>query len=141
MVQESFDVGNTSFSTSMLLGIKNYCIEVFNFLALYYYVFTQRFAEQMLWGCSINQGGKSGQNISADLCKDIMNHFGAVKSPKAISRAGKALGTVHEVLNNFDSITNTNVSSSHTSPSLAEDLAKVVEVLQLRERCVYTKSR
>ena len=110
-------------------GHKNYCIEAFNFLALYYYVLPpQHFAEQMLWGRFINQAGKRGQNISADLhmehlnrlCKDIVNHLGPNKSPKAILRAGKALGTI---LNNFDLITNTKVSSSHISPSFAEDLA------------------
>ena len=118
-------------------GHTNYCIEAFNLLALYYCILPQRFAEQMLWGRFINTVGKRGHNISADLhmehlnrlCKDIVNHLGAVKSPKAILRAGKALGTVHDVLNNFDSITNSKVSASHTSPSIAEDLLKAVELL------------
>lgn len=60
------------------------------------------------------------------LCKDIVNHLGAIKSPKAILRDGMALGTVHDVLNNFDSITNIKVSTSHTSPSIAEDLLKAL---------------
>ena len=78
----------------------------------------------MLWECFINQVGKRGHNISADLhiehlnclCKDIVNHLGANKSPNAYLRAGKALGTVYDLLSNFDSITNINGSHHHPLP-------------------------
>ena len=90
----------------------------------------------MLWGQFINQVGKRGHNKSSHiellnhLCKDIVNHLGVTKSPSAILRTGKALGTVHYLLSTFDSITNINGSTSHTSPSLAErDLLKVVVLL------------
>ena len=44
-------------------GHTNYCIEAFNFLALYYYILPECFAKQMLWGQFINQVGKTGHNI------------------------------------------------------------------------------
>lgn len=63
------------------------------------------------------------------LCKDIVQHLGANKNPKAIARAGKALGGLQNVLHNFDTLTKTRVSTTHTAPSHADDLLKAVELL------------
>lgn len=118
-------------------GHKNYCIEALHLLASYYYILPPRYAAQMLWGRFINVHGKTGSNISADLhmehlnrlCKDAISHLGANKTPSAISKAGKALGPLSEIITNFDAITGTVVTKAHTRRSEEEDLSKLVTEL------------
>lgn len=116
---------------------KNYCIEALNFLMLYYYILPPRYAEQMLWGRFVNTEGGPGRNIPADLhmehmnrlLKGTVNHLGANKTPQAIVRAGKALGVLRSVLEEFDHLTGRWTTRRHTTRSEANDLIKVVEEL------------
>ena len=103
----------------------------------YYYILPNRYAEQMLWGRFINSEGGSGHNIPADLhmehlnrlLKGTVSHLGANKTPQAIVRAGKALGVLRNILEEFDKITGGLVTSNHTTRSEAEDLIKMVAEL------------
>ena len=118
-------------------GHKNYCIEALLLLASYYYILPSRYAAQMLWGRFVNVHGKTGCNISADLhmehlnrlCKDAISHLGANKTPSAISKVGKALGPLSEIITNFDAMTGTVATTAHTRRSEQEDLSKLVTEL------------
>ena len=60
----------------------NYTIEAMNLLVQYYYLFTPRLAEQLIWVHFINTQGGLGHNIPADLhmehlnraCKEALYH-------------------------------------------------------------------
>ena len=116
---------------------KNYCIEAFNIQMQYYYILPKRYAEQMLWGRFINSEGGPGRNIPADLHKEHLNkllkgticHLGANKTPQAIIRAGKALGALKYILEEFDRSTGVWVTTNHTTRSEAGDLMKMVTEL------------
>ena len=116
---------------------KNYCIEAFNLQMQYYYILPKRYAEQMLWGRFINSEGGPGHNIPADLHMEHLNkllkgticHLGANKTPQAIIRAGKALGALKYILEEFDRSTGVWVTTNHTTRSEAEDLMKMVTEL------------
>eukprot|EP00731_Ephydatia_muelleri_P018431 Em0011g471a len=104
---------------------KKYCIEAFNIQMQYYYILPKRYAEQMLWGRFINSEGGPGHNIPADLHMEHLNkllkgticHLGANKTPQAIIRAGKALGTLKYILEEFDKSTGVWVTTNHTTRS------------------------
>ncbi|KAL5509146.1 hypothetical protein EMCRGX_G004456 [Ephydatia muelleri] len=116
---------------------KYYCIEAFNLQMQYYYILPKRYAEQMLWGRFINSEGGPGHNIPADLHMEHLNkllkgticHLGANKTPQAIIRAGKALGALKYILEEFDRSTGVWVTTNHTTRSEAEDLMKMVTEL------------
>ncbi|KAL5502833.1 hypothetical protein EMCRGX_G009668 [Ephydatia muelleri] len=118
-------------------GHKNYCIEALQLLASYYYILPPRYAAQMLWGRFVNIHGKTGCKDSADLhmehlnrlCRDAISHLGANKTPSAISKVGKALGPLSEIITNFDAMTGTVVTKAHTRRSEEEDLNKLVTEL------------
>ena len=115
----------------------NYCIEALRLLALYYYILPPRYAAQMLWGRFINTHGQEGCNVSADihmehlnrLCKESISHLGANKTPHAIERVSRALGPLSLILNNYDRMTNTRASLSHTKRSEEEDLITLINEL------------
>ncbi|KAL5510576.1 hypothetical protein EMCRGX_G006142 [Ephydatia muelleri] len=116
---------------------KNYCIEAFNLQMQYYYILPKRYAEQMLWGRFINSEGGPGHNIPADLHMEHLNkllkgticHLGANKTPQAIIRAGKALGALKYILEEFERSTGVWVTTNHTTWSEAEDLMTMVTEL------------
>ena len=91
----------------------------------------------MLWGRLINSEGGPGHNIPAELhiehlnrlLKGTVSHLGAKKTPQAIVRAGKALGVLRDILEEFDKVTVGQVTSNHTTRSEAEDLMKMVAEL------------
>ena len=100
----------------------------------------------MLWGRFINTHGKEGCNVSADLhmehrnrlCKQSISHLGANKTPHAIGRVSKAIGPLSEVLNNYDCVTNTRASLSHTTRSPEEDLINARHLLMKQGKKHYT---
>lgn len=117
---------------------RNYSVEVLLTLYNYYFVFSPRQAKQLLWSRFINTHGLIGRNIPADLhmehlnrmCKEAIKGLGANKTPKAITRIGKAIGPIHSVLNNFDnSVLNTTPSGKHGVASSEKDRDKVVTQL------------
>ncbi|KAL5488698.1 hypothetical protein EMCRGX_G017679 [Ephydatia muelleri] len=81
--------------------------------------------------------GGPGHNIPADLHMEHLNkllkgticHLGANKTPQAIIRAGKALGALKYILEEFDRSTGVWVTTNHTTRSEAEDLMKMVTEL------------
>ena len=101
----------------------SYTLEAFRLLCQYYYLLPPRYAQQLIWSRFVNTHGCSGRNISADLhmehlnrvCKDAVAHLGANKTPGAIVRIGKVVGTISNTLNNFDKVTGvSSVSGEHT---------------------------
>lgn len=65
-----------------------------NLLVQYYYLFTPRLAEQLIWVHFINTQGGLGHNIPADLhmehlnraCKEAVSQLCANKTPQSISK-------------------------------------------------------
>ena len=67
----------------------------------------------------MNTHGSCGRNIHMGhlnrVCKDAAAHLGANKTPGAIVRIGKVVGTISDTLNNFDKVTSiSHVSGEHT---------------------------
>ena len=123
---------------SLFSSDRNYTLEAFNLLCQYYYLLPPRYAEQLIWSRFVNTHGSCGRNISADLhmehlnrvCKDAVAHLGANKTPGAIVRIGKVVGTISDTLNNFDKVTGiSHVSGEHTRKSDAGDLKLVIDKL------------
>ena len=116
-------------------GHKNYAIEAFTLLAQHYYFLPPQLAQQLLWSRFVNTQGRRGHNIAADLhmehlnriCKDAVNHLGANKTPAAIVRAGKAIGTIDKVMQQFDTIhAIKNTSAYHTQRDMSRDVSTVL---------------
>ena len=119
-------------------GRTNYSIESFTMLAQYHFLFSQRQKQQLLWGRFINIHGLPAQNIPCDLfmehlnrvCKEAVNGLGANKTPKGLDRIGKIVGTLDEVLRNFDKDNSISErSGKHKVASIKKDLNTVVKVL------------
>ena len=114
---------------------KNYAIEAFSFLAQYQFVLSPRPSQQLLWSRFINTHGVRGRNIPCDLFMEHLNRalkslvaLGANKTEKAIVRVGKCIGTVIDVLNNFDSDNDVQSDSGWRSPAPSKkDLETVLK--------------
>ena len=86
-------------------GHTSYALEAFSLLCHYHYLLPPRYAEQLIWSHFVNTHGHCGKNISADLhmehlnrvCKDAVTYLGANKTPNAIVRIGKAVGTISNI--------------------------------------------
>ena len=111
---------------------------VMRVLSQYHLTLPPRLAEQLKWSRFINTHGSAGHNISCDLHMEHLNKIakvavdglGANKSEKAITRVGKAIGTMAGTLDNFDSVNNVPaVSGAHSRKSADKDLHKVVNQL------------
>ena len=96
----------------------NYSCEVFNMLFQYYYLLSPRQSQQLIWNRCINTHGIKGQNISCDLYMEHLNRVlkeaAKGKGPNktsALTRLGKALGTLEPVLCTFDSDNNVKTPS------------------------------
>ena len=131
-------------------GHTNYTLEALNLLSHYYYLLPPRYAEQMKWNRFVNTQGKRGANISADLhiehmnriCKEAVNHLGANKTPKAITRIGKVVGVISNTLDNFDKISGVeHGSDKHTRRSDDKDLRLVINELQKSKVFVFSEGR
>ena len=88
----------------------NYTCEVLNMLYQHTYALPPRLSAELLWSRFVNVHGRPGKNIPADLhmehlnrlAKGAMKNLGANKTEKAISRVGRALGTLGPLLDHFD---------------------------------------
>ena len=116
----------------------NYSGEMFNMLYQYSYSMSPRHAAQLLWSRGVNLHGRRGKNIPMDLhlehlnrvVKESIKGLGSNKTEKAITRVGKALGTIYPVLNRFDSDNKVpDISSNHKPPNTGKDIAIIVEEL------------
>ena len=122
-------------------GHKNYAIEAFTLLSQYHLLLPQNLAEQLKWSRFVNVHGLPGHNISCDLHMEHLNRLiktaieglGANKSKKAITRAGKAVGSLRSVLDSFDrEIDVPTPSGKHSEESRQKDLNKICEQLLLQ---------
>ena len=119
-------------------GRKNYAIEALTMLTQYHITLPPRLAEQLKWSRFINTHGTIAHNISCDLHMEHLNKIakvaieglGANKSEKAITRVGKAIGTMTSTLDQFDTVNNVPAESGAQSKKSSEkDLHKVVNQL------------
>lgn len=117
----------------------NYAKEAVNILFQYYHTFSDRQKAQLLWSRCINTRGSEGANIPCDLfmehlnrrLKNVIRSMGANVTPKAIVKAGKAIGSVHHVCQVFEEQTATSLRSDrHTVPPLGKDFLTVLRVLK-----------
>ena len=88
----------------------NYSCEVLNMLFQQSYGLSPRLSSELIWSRFINVHGRPGKNIPADLQMEHLNRLvkqsiktlGPNKTEKAITRIGRAIGTVAPVLQVFD---------------------------------------
>ena len=131
MVRGLFAVGSTLqwYFTIPIEGIMLY---------QYMYLVSPQQAESILYSRFINTSGVPGRNISADLFMEHLNKelksgivSGSRKTQKAILRLGRAIGTVHPVLQNFDEVIGINQHNTrHKVAAMKNDLLKVVDHLK-----------
>ena len=89
---------------------KNYSIEALNLLAQYHFFLSPRQAEQLIWSRCINTCGIPGRNIPSDLfmehlnrtCKVAVANLGSNKTSAGLTRAGKCVGVLHDLLSTYD---------------------------------------
>lgn len=107
-------------------GRRNYSNEALNFLCQYHHELPPQQAEQLLYSRFVNTKGVKGRNIPLDLhqehlnrvCKDCVKGLHSNKPKDAIIWCGKALGTLNEILNNFDESNHVaSVNGAHHCPS------------------------
>lgn len=116
----------------------NYANEVFNMLYQHDYSMSPRHAAQLLWSRCVNVHGRRGKNIPADLhlehlnrtVKESIRGLGSNQTDKAITRVGKALGTIVPVLNQFDLDNNVpDTSGNHDPTCKGKDIGLIVTEL------------
>lgn len=129
-------------------GRRNYCVEAFKLLYQYHYALPPRQAEQLIWSRFANTHGVRGRNIPLDLhlehlnrlCKNSIHGLGPNRKDEAIVRCGRALGTIHGVLNTFDVDNNIVLASgAHSCPSYKKELQTIVDEL-IRSRALAESS-
>jgi len=119
-------------------GRTNYSCEILNMLFQHSFALPPRLSAQLLWSPFINVHGEPGKNIPADLhmehlnrlAKDAIRSQGANKTNRAISRVGKAVGTLAPVLNQFDKDNCVATpSGKHSRANAKTDISVVVSEL------------
>ena len=117
----------------------NYCKEAINLLLQYYYLLPKRLAEQLKWSRCINTRGVVGGNIPSDLhlehlnrrFKDIISNLHSNVTTKAISRASRSIGLVHNICETFEQQNNARKRSGrHTRPSFAKECQMICQELK-----------
>ena len=116
----------------------NYSCEALLFLYQHLFDFSPRLSNQLIWGRFVNVHGLPGRNIPMDLhmehlnrlAKDAIRNLKSNKTPRSISRIGRAIGTLAPLLDNFDEENSVHLSSSkYRKPSASKDICIVVEHL------------
>ena len=119
-------------------GRTNYSCEVLNMLFQHSFALPPRLSAQLLWSRFINAHGEPGKNIPADLHMEHLNRLaknairdqGANKTKEAISRVGKAVGTLGPVLNQFDRENSVATpSGKHSRTKAGKDISLVASEL------------
>lgn len=112
---------------------RNYAKEAVVLLYQYYYLFSERQKHQLLWSRCVNTHGRTGTNIPCDLhmehlnrrLKSVMRGMGSNITPHSITRAGKAIASVHHVCQAFERQTaSSQHSDHHTIPEFGKDLTR-----------------
>ena len=131
---------------------RNYSLEVLRMLYSYHFTLSPRQKHQLLWSRFINVHGMPGHNIAGDLlmehlkhiCKQAIQGSGAKKEKESITRIGKALGPLAEVMANFDKNilkpTNDHIAGRHKYASVTRDQNMIVNEL-LNHACVFNESQ
>ena len=130
---------------------KNYACEAFNLLAQQRFILSPRLSQQLVWSRFINTRGGKGNNIPCDLhmehlnrvLKDGIKGLGANKRERAITRLGKCIDSIDQVLNNYDHYHHVHHTSHyHTAASLQKDIELVLSELVNQVRpFAYCKGR
>ena len=111
-----------------------YSVEAFNLLAHYYFIYSERLANQLLWSRTINVHGKPGKNIPMDLHMEHLNrtfkssvaHLGPNVIRPSLQRTGRAMKPLHDVQLHFDHVTNVTAESAyHSTASTKKDLLAI----------------
>lgn len=120
-------------------GRKNYSKEALQLLVNYHFLFSDRLAEQLKWSRFINTTGLPGANKPCDLHMEHLNRQlkGSLRNlhsnigGRQITRAGKALGVVHDIETRFRSgVKAVKNSARHQRPSFEKDLELILDVLK-----------
>ena len=120
-------------------GRKNYSIEALNVLYQYQYKFNPRQSARLIWNRFINVHGLRGRNIPCDLhlehlnrtCKNAIRQLCVNKTDSAIVKTGKALGTIHPTLHQFDDQNNVrDIIGTHRAPTSEKDISTITRHLQ-----------
>ena len=118
----------------------NYSKEVVILLTQYYCLFSEASCT-LKWSRCINTKGYRGCNVPCDLhlehlncrLKEMIRGLHSNVTPKALSRAARSVGIVHQVCDNITSATGIyQESGHHTRPAFDKECAEMVK--QLEER-------
>ena len=133
-----FDAGDSSSPFFRAAQCTNYACEAFNLLYQHLYALSPRLSNQMMWSRFINVHGRPGRNIPLDLhmehlnrlAKDAIKNLGSNKTVGGVTRVGRCVGTLSNVLDQFDK---ENVihsgSSRYKKVRATKDIAAAVEKL------------
>ena len=88
----------------------NYSIEVYHFLAQHQFLLSPRLSQQVLWSCYVNTHSLPGTGISCDFHMEHLNRvlkgaiqgLGANKTPNAITRLGRCISPLSELVQQYD---------------------------------------
>ena len=129
---------------------RNYCKEAINLLMQFYFLLPRRLAEQLKWSRCINTRGVIGGNVPADLhlehlnrrLKDILSNLRSNVTSKAIDRASRSLGMVHQVCETFEHENNAKKQSGrHTRPAFTKECRMICDVLRTQKTFLEQSSR
>ena len=117
---------------------RNYDKEAVNHLLQYYYLFSDRQREHLLWSRCINTRGYQGANIPCDRhtehlnrrLKTSMRNLRANVKPYSIVKAGKCIAAVHHVCEEFENQTSSHhISIHHPVPDFGKYFVTIVNAL------------
>lgn len=117
----------------------NYSLGALRLLVQYYFLFTPRMQQQLLWSRTINVHGKPGRNISCDLhlehinctCKTCIGVLGSSISDNTVQRIGRSVVELTKVTKNFDGENSVRAETGHHSKrSTEKDLKTILKVLR-----------
>lgn len=112
-----------------------YSVEVFHLLAQVNALLPPHMAHHLIWNRTCNISGGEGENIPLDLMvehfnrvfKDDINTFRSNIGEKSISRSLRAIGTMKEMLDNFDTLIKIKKpSGQYAGPSDQRDMLKIL---------------
>ena len=121
-------------------GRKNYSLEALYMLYASHFS-SPRLSHQILWSRFVNTRGLSGHNIPCDLflehlnrlCKDAVTCLRSNQTDKAIVRVSKAVGVLHPVIEQFDTVYSVSVSSgAHHRAKTEKDRNMLIEEISRR---------
>ena len=129
---------------------RNYAKDAVNLLYQYHYKMSERQKEQLMWSRCINTRGVPGANIPCDLhmehlnrrLKTVIRNMGANKSSSSIKTAGKAIGAVYHVCEEFEAQTANQIHSDHHPIlSFGDDFSTILYQLTTDQIFVPTSNR